>query len=185
MSRLNYHHLYYFWQVATNGNLTQVAHKLHVSQSALSNQIRQLEDSMGSPLFERRGRKLLLTERGQRVLAYAQDIFSKGEELESLIRRGIAPEYQHLRIGVFQQRHQRGQHLGLFEAFERFGGLEPDLGRVVAQRFDQQRRHVVLLVGVGQVDHRDAAHFGVGMAQAIVDGEQGGDGHVSAPGRGC
>lgn len=100
MSRLNYHHLYYFWQVATHGSLTQVAHKLHVSQSALSNQIRQLEDSMGTPLFERRGRKLILTESGQRVLTYAQDIFSKGEELESLMRRGIAPEYQHLRIGV-------------------------------------------------------------------------------------
>lgn len=100
MSRLNYHHLYYFWQVATHGNLTQVAQQLHVSQSALSNQIRQLEDSMGTPLFERRGRKLILTESGQRVLAYAQDIFSKGEELESLMRRGITPEYQHLRIGV-------------------------------------------------------------------------------------
>lgn len=100
MSRLNYHHLYYFWQVATHGNLTQVAHNLHVSQSALSNQIRQLEESMATQLFERRGRKLVLTESGQRVLTYAQDIFSKGEELESLMRRGIEPEYQHLRIGV-------------------------------------------------------------------------------------
>lgn len=100
MSRLNYHHLYYFWQVALNGNLTQVARNLHVSQSALSSQVRQLEDSMGTPLFERRGRKLLLTESGQRVLGYAQDIFSRGEELESLMRHGIAPAYQHLRIGV-------------------------------------------------------------------------------------
>lgn len=100
MSRLNYHHLYYFWQVASDGNLTKVANKLHVSQSALSNQIRQLEDSMGTALFERRARKLVLTESGQRVLVYAQDIFSKGEELESLMRRGITPEYQHLRIGV-------------------------------------------------------------------------------------
>lgn len=100
MSRLNYHHLYYFWQVATHGNLTQVAQSLHVSQSALSSQVRQLEDSMGTDLFERRGRKLVLTEAGQRVLGYAQDIFSKGEELESLIRRGIEPEYQHIRIGI-------------------------------------------------------------------------------------
>ncbi|EAT12662.1 LysR family transcriptional regulator [Bermanella marisrubri] len=100
MSRLNYHHLYYFWQVATHGNLTQVAQSLHVSQSALSSQVKQLEESMGTDLFERRGRKLVLTEAGQRVLGYAQDIFSKGEELESLIRRGIEPEYQHIRIGI-------------------------------------------------------------------------------------
>jgi len=100
MSRLNYHHLYYFWQVATRGNLTQVANNLHVSQSALSSQIRQLEESMDTKLFERQGRKLVLTEAGQRVLGYAQDIFRKGEELESLIKRGIEPEYQHIRIGV-------------------------------------------------------------------------------------
>lgn len=100
MSRLNYHHLYYFWQVATHGNLTQVAKSLHVSQSALSSQIKQLEESMGADLFERRGRKLLLTDAGQQVLAYAQDIFSKGEELESLMKRGVEPEYQHIRIGI-------------------------------------------------------------------------------------
>ncbi|MGE4368987.1 MAG: LysR family transcriptional regulator [Burkholderiaceae bacterium] len=100
MSRLNYHHLYYFWRVATDGNLTRVAQALHVSQSALSAQIRQLETTMGVSLFERRARTLVLTESGQRVLAYAQDIFSKGEELESLLRQGIEPAVQMLRIGV-------------------------------------------------------------------------------------
>lgn len=100
MSRMNYHHLYYFWQVALAGNLTRVAQKLHVSQSALSAQIRRLEEAMDVQLFERRGRSLVLTGSGQRVLAYAQDIFSKGEELESLLRHGIQPEVQTLRIGV-------------------------------------------------------------------------------------
>jgi len=100
VSRLNYHHLYYFWQVATHGNLTQVAQNLHVSQSALSSQIRQLEASMNVSLFERAGRKLVLTEAGQHVLRYAYDIFNKGEELESFIRHGVEPEYQHIKIGV-------------------------------------------------------------------------------------
>ncbi|NIV39986.1 MAG: LysR family transcriptional regulator, partial [Anaerolineae bacterium] len=100
MSRLNYHHLYYFWRVAISGNLTQAARELHVSQSALSSQIRQLEDSMDTRLFERVSRRLVLTDAGQRVLAYAEDIFAKGEELESLLRRGVEPAYQHLRIGM-------------------------------------------------------------------------------------
>ncbi|MEE4249818.1 MAG: LysR family transcriptional regulator [Alcanivoracaceae bacterium] len=100
MSRLNYHHLHYFWRVATVGNLTRVAQELHVSQSALSSQIRQLEESMGQPLFDRNGRNLRLTEWGQRVLTYAQDIFSKGEELASLVQRGTAPEVQVIRVGV-------------------------------------------------------------------------------------
>lgn len=100
MSRLNYHHLYYFWRVATVGNLTRVASELHVSQSALSSQIRQLEDSMGQALFDRSGRSLHLTEWGQQVLAYAEDIFRKGEELSSLVQRGAAPDVQVIRLGV-------------------------------------------------------------------------------------
>ena len=100
MSRLNYHHLHYFWRVATLGNLTEAARQLHVSQSALSSQIRSLEDSMDTQLFERSGRRLILTDAGQQVLSYASDIFNRGEELEALVRRGITPDVQQLKIGV-------------------------------------------------------------------------------------
>jgi len=100
MPRLNYHHLYYFWRVARAGNLTRAAEAMHVSQSALSTQIRQLEESFDTPLFTRSGRRLVLTEAGQRVLALATDIFTRGEELESLLRRGIGGERQHLHIGM-------------------------------------------------------------------------------------
>jgi LysR family transcriptional activator of nhaA len=100
MSRLNYHHLRYFWQVAKTGNLTKAAKNLHVSQSALSSQIRQLENTMEATLFLREGRSLVLTEAGQRALVYAEDIFSKGEELESLLRNGVASTLKTLRIGV-------------------------------------------------------------------------------------
>ncbi|VEB44229.1 Na(+)/H(+) antiporter regulatory protein [Chromobacterium violaceum] len=48
MSRLNYHHLHYFWAVASEGHLTRAAERLHVSQSALSAQIRQLEEQLAS-----------------------------------------------------------------------------------------------------------------------------------------
>jgi LysR family transcriptional activator of nhaA len=98
--RLNYRHLYYFWRVASEGNLTRVARKLHVSQSALSSQIRQLEESTGTQLFDRSGRRMTLTDAGHRVLGYANEIFTKGEELESLLRHGVEPESQMLRIGM-------------------------------------------------------------------------------------
>lgn len=100
MGRLNYHHLYYFWRVASDGKLTQVAETLHLSQSALSAQIRKLEARMGKPLFERRHRSLILTEAGRQVFNYAEVIFTKGEELESLIDQGIEPDYQRIRIGM-------------------------------------------------------------------------------------
>jgi LysR family transcriptional regulator, transcriptional activator of nhaA len=100
MSRLNYHHLYYFWKVATLGHLTQAAEALHVSQSALSAQIRQFEHTMGVELFTRSGRRLMLTDTGRQVLRYAQDIFRTGEELESILLRGASQHTQQLAIGV-------------------------------------------------------------------------------------
>lgn len=100
MARLNYHHLYYFWRVASEGNLTRVARAIPISQSALSAQIRQLEESIGTPLFNREGRKITVTDAGSRVLVYANDIFARGEELEALLRRGVEPEDQVLNIGI-------------------------------------------------------------------------------------
>lgn len=100
MSRLNYHHLYYFWSVAKQGSLTRASEVLHVSQSALSTQIRQLEEAMGQALFLREGRRLELSEAGRIALAYADDIFRRGEELAALLRDGGQRERQSLRIGA-------------------------------------------------------------------------------------
>jgi LysR family transcriptional activator of nhaA len=86
MSRLNYHHLRYFWAVAKEGNLTRVAAQLHVSQSALSTQIKRLEDQLGQALFVREGRGLQLTEAGSLALTYAETIFATGNELTALLR---------------------------------------------------------------------------------------------------
>ena len=92
MSRLNYHHLRYFRAVAHDGNLTRAAERLNLSQSALSVQIRQLEDSIGHELFERRGRQLELTEAGRIALDYADVIFTTGEEFLDTYRRvGMDP----------------------------------------------------------------------------------------------
>ncbi|WP_439110287.1 LysR family transcriptional regulator [Lentibacter sp.] len=81
MDRLNYHHLRYFREVAKEGHLGRVAARLNVSQSALSIQIKQLEDRLGHPLFDRVGRGLVLTEAGKIALAHAERIFGAGQEL--------------------------------------------------------------------------------------------------------
>ena len=99
MSRLNYRHLHYFWAVAKDGNLTRTAEQLHVSQSALSTQIKQLEDQLGQALFNRAGRTLQLTEAGRMALTYAETIFEAGNELTALLRDGKQLERQVLRIG--------------------------------------------------------------------------------------
>ena len=99
MSRLNYHHLYYFWAVAKEGNLTRAAAQLHVSQSALSTQIKQLEGQLDQALFAREGRGLQLTEAGRVALNYAETIFETGNELTALLRDGKRLARQVLRIG--------------------------------------------------------------------------------------
>ncbi|WP_137702085.1 LysR family transcriptional regulator [Marimonas lutisalis] len=83
---LNYHHLRYFWAVAHDGNLTRTAQRLNLSQSALSVQIKQLEERLGHPLFERRGRQLHLTEAGRIALDHADAIFSTGQELVATLQ---------------------------------------------------------------------------------------------------
>lgn len=100
MPQLNYHHLQYFWAVAKEGRLTRAAERLHVSQSALSAQIRQLEDQLGQPLFHRVGRALQLTEAGRIALAYAEQIFAAGSELVATLTEGHRADRQVLRIGA-------------------------------------------------------------------------------------
>jgi LysR family transcriptional regulator, transcriptional activator of nhaA len=100
MSDLNFHHLRYFWAVAKNGNLTRAAGQLHVSQSALSSQIKLLESELGQQLFRRSGRTLTLTEAGQLAFAHAESIFATGNELVALLRDGQRDERQILRIGA-------------------------------------------------------------------------------------
>ena len=68
MASLNYNHLRYFWAVAHEGSLTRAAGHMNLSQSALSVQIHKLEHQMGHPLFERVGKKLVLTAAGQIAL---------------------------------------------------------------------------------------------------------------------
>ena len=86
MAELNYHHLRYFRAVAHDGNLTRTAERLNLSQSALSIQIKQLEERLGHSLFERRGRQLYLTEAGRIALDHADTIFSAGEELVETLK---------------------------------------------------------------------------------------------------
>lgn len=98
LEQLNFHHLFYFWRVARAGHLTRAAEELHTSQSAVSAQVRQLEDRLGEPLFLREGRRLVLTDTGQLVLAYAENIFGLGQEMLGRLQ-GRTAGITRLRIG--------------------------------------------------------------------------------------
>lgn len=85
MNWLNYHHLYYFWMVAREGSITRACEKLHLSQPTVSTQLQELERAAGQKLFVRSGRNQSLTEMGQMVYRYAEEIFSLGQELQQFL----------------------------------------------------------------------------------------------------
>src|ERR1700751_4909862 len=96
MNWLNYHHLLYFWTVAKEGSLRRAGEKLHISQPTISAQIHQLEEVLGEQLFSRSTRRLMLTDPGQLVFGYAEEIFALGQELITTL--GQEPSERPLRL---------------------------------------------------------------------------------------
>lgn len=99
-SWLNYHHLYYFRAIANEGGIARAAEKLRIGQPTLSSQLKQLEDMVGRPLFERRNRKLVLTDAGKAALNYANEIFRLGDEMLEVLKDRTPEDQPHLQIGA-------------------------------------------------------------------------------------
>ena len=165
MSVLNFHHLHYFWAVAHEGNLTRAAEKLGVSQSAVSVQVRKLEEELGQNLFERRGRQLVLTEAGRIALDHADAIFSMGQELVGTLNEADR-ELVVLRVGSMATLSRNFQTRFLAPLFHRAGveivvrsGRFADLLRAL------EAHHIDVLLA-NQLPPRDAATRWVAHAMA-------------------
>lgn len=100
MEFLNFHHLRYFWTVARKGGVRKAAQELNVSQPSISAQLKLLEEALGEKLFRRGGRNLVLTETGQVVLSYADEIFSAGRELMNAVKQGPSSRALKLNVGM-------------------------------------------------------------------------------------
>jgi LysR family transcriptional activator of nhaA len=100
MQWLNYHHLLYFWTVAKEGGITRAAKKLHLSQPTLSSQLKRLEAALGAKLMQRDGRSMTLTEAGQQVFRYADEIFTLGRELSEAVKGHVSSDNVRLRVGI-------------------------------------------------------------------------------------
>lgn len=97
---LNYHHLRNFWMIARHLSVTRAAEKLNTSQSTLSEQLAELEAWLGQPLFERRGKRLHLTDAGRLAVEYAETIFTTGHELLTRFRQTTETRERVLRLGA-------------------------------------------------------------------------------------
>lgn len=97
---LNYHHLRYFHMVAREGSLRRAAEKLKVSQPSMCTQIKLLETSLGETLFRPRGRSLELTEFGQSIYSYAEEIFTLGGEILQTAKQAPSSRALRFQVGV-------------------------------------------------------------------------------------
>src|SRR5690349_5525089 len=101
---LNYHHLRYFWTVAKEGSLRGAAEALRISQPSICTQIQLLEAALGEDLFRPSGRSSTLTEFGQMIYGYADEIFALGGEVLRAAKQ--APTSRSLRL-----------HAGIVDSF--------------------------------------------------------------------
>lgn len=100
MEWLNYHHLLYFWTVAKKGSIARACEELRLAQPTISGQLRALEESLGEKLFVRQGRKLVLTDVGQVVYRYADEIFALGGELKDVLKGRPQNRPMRLIVGI-------------------------------------------------------------------------------------
>lgn len=100
MEWLNYHHLLYFWTVAKEGSVARASRVLRLSQPTISGQVKQLEHALQERLFERKGRNLVLTETGEMVFGYADEIFGLGRELMDSLRGRPSGRPARLNVGI-------------------------------------------------------------------------------------
>ncbi len=96
---LNYHHLHYFWTVAREGSVAKACQVLHVAQPTISGQLRELEKSIGEPLFTRVGRGLRLTDTGVLIKNHCDVIFAAGHDLERALEGGTLA-VRRLTVGI-------------------------------------------------------------------------------------
>jgi len=100
MNSLNFRHLRYFWMVAKTGSMAKAAKQLNLTPQSISGQLGELESSLKLKLLSRAGRNLELTESGTRILRYADEIFSIGEELLAAVKDQQQTKSLAFRVGI-------------------------------------------------------------------------------------
>ena len=100
MTPINYNHLYYFYTVATEGGITKASNILHLTPQTISGQITSFEAQIGVELFDRKGKKLILSEMGQMIFSYAEEIFQLGDELKNVIKTQEPAHWLTFTVGV-------------------------------------------------------------------------------------
>ncbi len=97
---LSFHQLAYLRELERAGTVTEAAERMHISQPALSQALSQLERRLGVPLFERRGRRRVLTPAGHQVAGFASEVLGRVAELQSRLQAEREGQAGTLAVGM-------------------------------------------------------------------------------------
>ena len=100
MTNINLKHLRYFWAVAANGSIARAAEILHLTPQTISGQLRELEEQFGTKLFKKSGRNLVLTDTGQTIFSYADEMFRLSNELQEVLAGRTPGSFLRLNVGI-------------------------------------------------------------------------------------
>src|SRR5690349_5496512 len=102
LSRIELRHLRYFLAAAEAAHFTNAAKLLPVTQPTLSHQIRQLEDQLGLPLFDRIKKQVRLTAAGELLLPHARRVLRELDEAQSALGELHGLRRGELKVGIVQ-----------------------------------------------------------------------------------
>lgn len=138
-------HLRYFAALAETLNFTRAAMKCHVTQSTLSHQIKQLEDELGAPLFDRVGKRVVITEAGDTLLARIKPAL---EQIDSAVNDMHTPPHEltgQVRIGATHSFNTRLVPKCIASFLDRYPSL-----KITVEELSQQR--IVERLESGDID---------------------------------
>lgn len=100
MTPLNYNHLFYFYVVATEGSIIKASARLNLTPQTISGQITSFENQIGAKLFDRKNKALYLSEMGQLIYSYADEIFQLGDEIKHILTRKQPGQWHTFTVGI-------------------------------------------------------------------------------------
>ncbi|NVZ69393.1 LysR substrate-binding domain-containing protein [Pseudomonas costantinii] len=156
-------HLRYFLAVAEEGHFGRAAQRLHIVQSALSMQIRALEEELGGPLFLRTSRRVELTEAGVLLRAEAQRTLDQAAHAQRVVQRSLRGEMGSVRIGFAGNAVFSGRLMADVRAFR---AAYPDAEVILRELAPQQQ---VEAIQSGKLDLGYApSHGGQALDSALL-----------------
>lgn len=143
---MEFRQLEYFISLAQTGTFSEAAERVHVSQPALSQQIKKLEDELGAPLVERMGTNIKLTENGEKFLPEAMEVLDSVRSAENVVRPGESALEGTLKLGVIPT-------IAPYALPALINELKPGLNDLEVHIEEQQTETLLEQLKIGTVDH--------------------------------